>query len=630
MYATVHADPALVSAAQRGDRQALDVLVADHLPLVYNVVGRALHWNQDVDDVVQETLIRMIDHLSELEEPAAFRSWLVAIAVRQIRDRRRSRTTAELPDLVGGFGGPADPGADFVDLTILRLALTDQRRETAVATRWLEPEDRELLSLWWLECSGELSRAELADALNLSASLAAVRVQRMKARLESARAVVRALESPLRCAELANVARGWDGHPSSVWRKRLVRHTRDCIQCAEHWNDLVAADRLLAEMALVPVSAMLANRWLRIALAPRPVQAPSAALSARAAGPTGRGHKARPGRVITHLSTKTIAMATVTFLAAGAAIAYAAVAASPAGIPVAAANLGARSSAPAAPAVPSTITTTIASAPATPAAAVTTTPTRATASAPATRAAAVATTRAVPHASPVPVTAGPAYGQTVDHADAAPSKDQFPGTLPQRPEGTLTFAGNYSNPFAGALGGKYLLLFDNQYLTITGKGYFLVRWEVAWFNRTGAQIRMPTWTGLEGKLFHVASGGGRRMDDSVPGEPTPAYTWMGNPKAGYDTLPAGAQQMWQNEYYYLDGSVTLHENEGWDDYNLGITPVTHAQIVGDIDTRPGTSEGVLRYGLVRDTGTDAAPVPQYLTRKVLPNLAPVPQESRVE
>jgi hypothetical protein len=39
---------------------------------------------------------------------------------------------------------------------------------------------------------------------------------------------------------------------------------------------------------------------------------------------------------------------------------------------------------------------------------------------------------------------------------------------------------------------------------------------------------------------------------------------------------------------------------------------------------------VLRYGLVRDTGTDAAPVPQYLTRKVLPNLAPVPQESRVE
>lgn len=25
----------------------------------------------------------------------------------------------------------------------------------------------------------------------------------------------------------------------------------------------------------------------------------------------------------------------------------------------------------------------------------------------------------------------------------------------------------------------------------------------------------PTWTGLKGKLFHVASGGGRRMDDPV-------------------------------------------------------------------------------------------------------------------
>ena len=33
---------AVVRAAQQGDQWALDTLVADYLPLIYNIVGRAL------------------------------------------------------------------------------------------------------------------------------------------------------------------------------------------------------------------------------------------------------------------------------------------------------------------------------------------------------------------------------------------------------------------------------------------------------------------------------------------------------------------------------------------------------------------------------------------------------------
>src|SRR4051794_9684183 len=94
-------DTTLVEAAVGGDRHALDVLVAASLPLVYNVVGRALDGHHDVDDVVQETLMRAVDRLGELRDPAAFRSWLVAIAIRQVRDRWR-RAQAR-PD-VGGPG----------------------------------------------------------------------------------------------------------------------------------------------------------------------------------------------------------------------------------------------------------------------------------------------------------------------------------------------------------------------------------------------------------------------------------------------------------------------------------------------------------------------------------------------
>ena len=66
---------ATVIAARDGDQRALDALVAEHLPLVYNIVGRALQGHADVDDVVQETMLRVVDGLPRLREPDSFRSW---------------------------------------------------------------------------------------------------------------------------------------------------------------------------------------------------------------------------------------------------------------------------------------------------------------------------------------------------------------------------------------------------------------------------------------------------------------------------------------------------------------------------------------------------------------------------
>lgn len=131
-------DTALVVTAQRGDRQALDALIGASCT--------------DTDTAARTT-----------------------------------GTTRTLPL------DAADPGADFVDLTILRLELSDRRRETALATRRLDPDDRELLALWWLEAAGEMSRAELVAAIGLTPGHTSVRVQRMKQQLETARTIVRPL-----------------------------------------------------------------------------------------------------------------------------------------------------------------------------------------------------------------------------------------------------------------------------------------------------------------------------------------------------------------------------------------------------------------------------------------------------
>ncbi|MFI1768355.1 sigma-70 family RNA polymerase sigma factor [Streptomyces sp. NPDC020800] len=249
---------ALVSAARAGDPEAQDALVSAYLPLVYNIVGRALNGSVDVDDVVQDTMLRALDALDGLRTPESFRSWLVAIAMNQVRahwqDRQFTQAgVEEAEDL-------ADPGADFVDLTMLQLQLSGQRRETAQATRWLEPDDRGLLALWWLECAGELTRGEVAAALELSPQHTAVRVQRMKAQLESARVVVRALDAQPPCEELRGVLVSWDGRPSALWRKRIARHARDCVHCSGLWSGLMPAEGLLAGLALVAVSTALLAR----------------------------------------------------------------------------------------------------------------------------------------------------------------------------------------------------------------------------------------------------------------------------------------------------------------------------------------------------------------------------------
>src|SRR5882724_3649483 len=92
---------ALVDAARAGDQRALDELIARHLPLVYNIVGRALAQRTDVDDVVQNTMLRVVRGLPGLRDPERFRSWLVAVTMNQVREHRRSwgTTTAPLDEI---------------------------------------------------------------------------------------------------------------------------------------------------------------------------------------------------------------------------------------------------------------------------------------------------------------------------------------------------------------------------------------------------------------------------------------------------------------------------------------------------------------------------------------------------
>ncbi|MFE2614016.1 sigma-70 family RNA polymerase sigma factor [Micromonospora chalcea] len=248
---------AVVDAARRGDRAAMDEVVSHCLPLVYNIVGRALNRSADVDDVVQNTMLNVVRGLPGVRDPRLFRSWLVAVTMNEIRTHTQRRSTTPAPP--EDIDNVIDPRADFEDLTLTQLRLADQRREVVLATRWLDDDHRHLLSLWWLVEAGHLSRADLVDALRLEPHHVTVRVARMKAQLDTARLVVRALTARPGCAGLRDTASGWNGQPAPLWRKRFARHLRDCAHCPDAASDLVPAERLLAGLALTPPPAALAS-----------------------------------------------------------------------------------------------------------------------------------------------------------------------------------------------------------------------------------------------------------------------------------------------------------------------------------------------------------------------------------
>ncbi|WP_329113454.1 sigma-70 family RNA polymerase sigma factor [Streptomyces sp. NBC_01465] len=255
----VDADHArLVVAAQAGDDRAREELIAAYLPLLYNIVGRALSGHADVDDVVQETLLRVVRDLPALRAPESFRSWLVSITLRQIStQRQRQRAFAGRTAVIDEAREIPDAGAEPEDLTILRLHRSDERRQAVEAGRWLDPDQRVLLSLWWQEGAGSLSRGDIAAATGLTVAHVGVSLQRMREQLELSRTIVAALEADPRCPQLDETLVGWDGLRTSVWRKRIARHTRACPVCAATTTERVPAELLLFSLAPLAVPAGL-------------------------------------------------------------------------------------------------------------------------------------------------------------------------------------------------------------------------------------------------------------------------------------------------------------------------------------------------------------------------------------
>jgi RNA polymerase sigma-70 factor (ECF subfamily) len=89
----------LVQAAQRGDRSAFAQLYGQYARAVHGILLTLVPFGE-VEDLVQDVFLTAMERLPSLREPAAFGSWLAAMARNRAVDyfRRAPRKTTELVD----------------------------------------------------------------------------------------------------------------------------------------------------------------------------------------------------------------------------------------------------------------------------------------------------------------------------------------------------------------------------------------------------------------------------------------------------------------------------------------------------------------------------------------------------
>ncbi len=166
---------ALVRAAQRGDRSALEELLGKNLPLLRAFVrlrmDRAFRSRESRSDIVQSTCREVLAGLERFEyrDEASFRAWLHTVALNKLKEKGRYHRAAqrdpgrevagiaEAEELLLGYAPLAGPSAI--------ASAAEEARRIEAAFDELEPHYREVITL--SRISG-LGAAEIGERMGRS------------------------------------------------------------------------------------------------------------------------------------------------------------------------------------------------------------------------------------------------------------------------------------------------------------------------------------------------------------------------------------------------------------------------------------------------------------------------------
>jgi RNA polymerase sigma-70 factor, ECF subfamily len=152
-------DAALLRRVADGDRDALGALYRRHAHVVLAQIRLAVGEPGLSEEILQDTMLAVWRGAGSFRGVSQVRSWIIAIALRQARDRLRRRRVAVVADesVLSGRAA-ADPGPEAQVLERAELAVVAQ------AIRSLSPAHREVLGLVF---GADLTLADAAEVLGV-------------------------------------------------------------------------------------------------------------------------------------------------------------------------------------------------------------------------------------------------------------------------------------------------------------------------------------------------------------------------------------------------------------------------------------------------------------------------------
>jgi len=173
-------DAELVARARQGDTTAFGELVDRHRAAVYRAAHAALGSAEEAEDVAQEAFLAAYRKMATYRGEASFKTWLLAIAWRRARGRRRRLASlwrrfvsGDVPDAPAPDRAPRTQERDLIEAERVRHV---QRLVPALPPR---PRDPLLLC-----AAGEQTYHEIAAVLGIPEGTLKWRVAEARRRLK--------------------------------------------------------------------------------------------------------------------------------------------------------------------------------------------------------------------------------------------------------------------------------------------------------------------------------------------------------------------------------------------------------------------------------------------------------------
>jgi RNA polymerase sigma-70 factor, ECF subfamily len=150
-------DPKIILAAQRGENEAIEMLVKHHQGYVYRLICRQVRNPSWAEDLTQDVFIRAFRSLHSLSEPHKFTAWLTRIALNVcsswfVSKQYRSYFTEAIEDNLLASQPQSISAEEIFDLKRIITLIGD-----------LDAKYREVIALCLLESYSYSEAAEILD-----------------------------------------------------------------------------------------------------------------------------------------------------------------------------------------------------------------------------------------------------------------------------------------------------------------------------------------------------------------------------------------------------------------------------------------------------------------------------------